>query len=143
MEKSVISARQFILIYTCWVLAMILGILALVSAREWGLSLLAVQKVDLKLVGLVDKIVFFFMGVAGLCIIVLSEGYFRTGAKRGQLAQRIGLVFGLELLAMFFFDAGRLLMPDIVDAARPGLTQTAMNLLIGALGCWVYWTKRK
>jgi hypothetical protein len=143
MEKSEISGGQYVLIYVCWMLAMVLGFLALVSGRELVLMVLALQQVDLKIVGLIDKIVFFFMGVVGLCIIVLSEGYLRTGAKRAQLAQRIGLVLGIELLALFLFDVGRLLVPDIADAARPSVIQAVMSLGIGGVCVWVFWTKRK
>ena len=67
---------------------MVLGFLALVSGRELTLTLLAVWQVDLKIVGLIDKVVFFFFGVVGLCIIVLTEGYLRTGAKRAKLPER-------------------------------------------------------
>jgi hypothetical protein len=142
MLEREISGGQYVLIYMCWVLAMVLGFLALVSGRELLLTVLAVQQVDLKVVGLIDKLVFFVMGVIGLCIVVLSEGYLRTGAKKGQIVGRIGLVFGVELLALFVFDLGRLLVPDVADAARPDVTQTVMSLVIGGLGLWVYWKRR-
>ncbi|MBT5830994.1 MAG: hypothetical protein HOH77_12475, partial [Candidatus Latescibacteria bacterium] len=82
-----VSGTQIVLIYLCWMLAMVLGFLALVSGRELTLTLLAVWQVDLKIVGLIDKVVFFFFGVVGLCIIVLTEGYLRTGAKRAKLPE--------------------------------------------------------
>jgi len=138
MLEREISGGQYVLIYVCWLLAMVLGFLFLVSGRELLLTVLAVQQVDLKVVGLIDKLVFFVMGVIGLCIIVLSEGYLRAGAQKAQLIERIGLVFGMELLALFVFDFGRLLVPDVADAARPGGVQTMMSLVIGGLGLWVY-----
>ncbi|MBT4138848.1 MAG: hypothetical protein HOE48_13095 [Candidatus Latescibacteria bacterium] len=137
-----VSGTQIVLIYLCWMLAMVLGFLALVSGRELTLTLLAVWQVDLKIVGLIDKVVFFFFGVVGLCIIVLTEGYLRTGAKRAKLPERIGLVFGMELLALFLFDAGRLLVPDVTEAARPSFIQAMMSLVIGCVGLWAFWIKR-
>lgn len=142
LEKE-ITGGQVVMIYLCWLLALVLGFLALVSGRELILTVLAVQQVDLKVVGLIDKIVFFFIGVVGLVIIVLSEGYFKTGAKRSRLAERIGLVFGLELLALFIFDGARLLVPDVAEGVRPSVIQTLMSLVIGTLGVWVYWNRRK
>ena len=127
-----ISGGQYVLIYVCWLLAMVLGFLFLVSGRELLLAVLAIQQVDLKVVGLIDKLVFFVMGVIGLCVIVLSEGYLRAGAKKAQLIERMGLVFGVELLALFVFDLGRLLVPDVADAARPGVVQTMMSLFLRA-----------
>jgi len=141
LEKE-ISGGQVVLVYLCWLLALVLGFFALVSGRELILTLLAVQQVDIKVVGLIDKVVFFFIGVVGLVIIVLSEGYFRTGAKKSRFAERIGLVFGIELLALFVFDGVRLLIPDVALAARPSVIQTLMSLVIGILGVWVY-RKRK
>ena len=137
-----IYGGQYVLIYVCWLLAMVLGFLFLVSGRELLLTVLAIQQVDLKVVGLIDKLVFFVMGVIGLCVIVLSEGYLRAGAKKAQLIERMGLVFGVELLALFVFDLGRLLVPDVADAARPGVVQTMMSLVIGGLGLWVFWKGR-
>ncbi|MBT3603924.1 MAG: hypothetical protein HN521_12740, partial [Candidatus Latescibacteria bacterium] len=45
-----VSGTQIVLIYLCWMLAMVLGFLALVSGRELTLTLLAVWQVDLKIV---------------------------------------------------------------------------------------------
>jgi len=142
MVDREISGGQYVLIYMCWLLAMVVGFLALVSGRELLLMLLAVQQVDLKVVGLLDKLVFFVMGVIGLCIIVLSEGYLRTGAYKARLTERIGFVFGVELLALFVFDLGRLFVPDVADSARPEVIQTGMSLVVGGLGFWVYWKGR-
>ena len=72
----------------------------------------------------------------------MSEGYLRAGAHKARLTERIGLVFGVELLALFLFDLGRLLMFDVADAARPGVIQTLMSLIVGGLGLWVYWRGR-
>ena len=142
MIEREISSGQVVLVYACWILAMVLGFLALVSGRELVLTILAVQQVDLKLVGLADKVVFFFMGVVGLVIIVLSEGYFRNGVKRSSLTGRIGLVFGLELVVLFLFDVGRLLVPDVAAAARPDVLQTLMSLLVGSLCLFLFWKRR-
>lgn len=142
MERE-ISGGENVLIYVCWVLAMVLGFLALVSGRELLLSFLAVQGADLKLVGLIDKIIFFFIGVIELCVIVLAEGYFRTGAKQGDLLSRLGLVFGGALLFLFLFDLGRLLIPGVVGETRPQVIQVVMSLVIGSFGLGVFFRSRR
>ena len=130
------------LIYLCWFLAQVVGFLALVSGREWVLAVLAVSEVDVKVVGLIDKVVFFLMGAAGLSIIVLSEGFLKTGARKARLLGRIGLLFGLEFLALFAFDLGRFLLPNLSEAARPELVHSLAALAMGGAGLLVYWRKR-
>lgn len=122
--------------YLCWILAMVLGFLILVSARELGLAVVAIQEVDIKLVALIDKIGFFAFGVVGLVIIILTEGYFRTGVLRGILAERVSEVLGIGLLSLCVLDAVRLVLPGLIDRARPGVAQTALSLILGGLCVW-------
>jgi hypothetical protein len=126
--------RSTILVsYICWLIVMALSFLALVSARELGLALLAIYEVDIKIVGLIDKIGFFGFGVVGLAVIVLSEGYLRNGARTGRLAERCGLLFGILLLCLFVTDGVRYLLPGLVDAARPNGIQVCVDLILGGL----------
>jgi hypothetical protein len=113
----------------------VLGFLNLVSARELALSILALGEVDVKVVNLLDKLIFFGFGVVGLAVIILAEGYFRNGVQSGRLFERVGLVFGIGLLCLFVFDGLRLVIPGIVDAARPGVIQTFVSL---SLGLWCF-----
>lgn len=143
MEEKKTGIGQHLAHYVCWVIAMVLAFLVLVSVRELGLSILAVSGVDVKVVALIDKVGFFGFGVVGLAVIILTEGYFRTGAKSGRLTERIGLVFGIELLCLFVFDGGRLLMPGIIDSARPDVLQTLLHLVIGGLCLGLYRRQKK
>ncbi|MDP6037627.1 MAG: hypothetical protein QGG64_03685 [Candidatus Latescibacteria bacterium] len=143
MEETETGIGHQLAYFACWMIAMVLAFLSLVSARELGLSVLAVSEVDVKVVALIDKVGFFGFGVVGLTVIILAEGYFRTGVKNGQLVERIGLVFGVELLGLFVFDGARLLMPGIIDAARPGVIQTFLHLAIGGLCLGLYHRQKK
>jgi len=143
MEETKIGIGQHLAYLVCWVIAMVLAFLDLVSARELGLAILAVSGVNIKVMALIDKVGFFGFGVVGLIVIILSEGYFRTGVNKGQLSERIGLVFGIELLCLFVFDGGQLLMPGIIDSARPGMIQTVLHLVIGGLCLGLYRRQKK
>lgn len=119
--------------YVCWVLVMALAFLVLVSARELGLALLAIYEVNVKVVGLIDKLVFFGFGVVGLSVIILSEGYLRNGVRAGRLAERCGLLFGVLLLSLFVVDGARYVLPGLVDSARPNGIQVCVDLVLGGL----------
>ena len=135
MEEEKVGLGRHAIYFISWLIAMALGFLDLVSVRELGLSALALAKVDFKVVALLDKLGFFVFGVVGLVVILLTESYFRNGVRSGLLLERVGLVFGVQLLCLFLFDGGRVLMPGITEAARPGAVQTLMSL---ALGLWCF-----
>jgi len=141
MNEVKVGFGHHLIYFFCWLIAMVLGFLDLVSVRELILSVFALIDLDLKVVGLLDKLGFFGFGVIGLTVIILTEGYFRSGVSSGNLFERVCLIFGVQLLCLFVFEGGRLVIPGIVDVARPSIIPTVMNLTIGLL-CLAVWRRK-
>ena len=134
MEERKLNLLHYVGYLLCWVIAMVLGFLDLVTVREVALGLLAVGEVDVKLAVLVDKIGFFFFSVFGLVILTLSEAYYRTGLHKGILSVRFGLITGIELLTLFVCDGILLMLPGLSEGARPGGLKVIVELVIGIVG---------
>ena len=134
---------SFLLCYGFWILTMVLGFLALVGGRDLGIAVFALFSANLKLAILVDKVGFFFFGVLGLAIIVLSEGYYRQGVQKGLLPERFGLVLGMELLFLTGCHGTLLLLPGLDPAVRPNFWMVMSEGTIGFLGLSVFFRARR
>ncbi|MCZ6636411.1 MAG: hypothetical protein O7G87_23675 [bacterium] len=142
MEERKLNLLNYVGYLICWVIAMGLGFLDLVSIREVALGLLAVGEVNVKLAALVDKIGFFFFGVIGLVILILSEAYYRVGLHKGILLVRFGLVTGIELLTLFVCDGILLMLPGLSEGARPGGLKVIVELVTGVVGVALFLKRR-
>lgn len=115
-----------ILPYVCWVVFLALGFYNLVYAREVIVSILIVLEIDPKLFLVVDKVGFFFFGVIGLLIILLSEPYFRKGWRKGLLAVRFWKVVALAFACLSVSWAVLLGLPGLAEEAKPSIFRLAV-----------------
>ena len=114
-----------ILPYACWVVFLALGFYNLVYAREVIVSILIVLEIDPKLFLVVDKVGFFFFGVIGLLIILLSEPYFRKGWQKELLGVRFTKVLALAFACLSVSWAVLLGLPGLAEEARPSIISLA------------------
>jgi hypothetical protein len=101
-------AAVYVAAYVAWLLLLVLGLWILVVARE-AFTGLAARYVGDSLsrgwqAGFVDKVLVVLAGLAWLAFMVLTEEYFREGAKRRVLRWRLGRVAGAEILLLFLTD---------------------------------------
>jgi hypothetical protein len=98
-----------LLVYLLWAVVLGLGIWLLLLSRNAVLSLFSVLSTDVttarqgKLETL-DKFYVISAGLAWLALMVLTEFYFRNGARRGDLLYRFARILGVELLLLFVVD---------------------------------------
>ncbi len=111
--------------YLCWVIVLAIGFYDLVYLREVMVSFLVVAGTDPKLLLLADKIGFFFFGVIGLLIILLTETYFRRGWHQRCLALRFWKVVAVQIAVVAVFWSALLGLPGLADDARPSLVRLA------------------
>jgi hypothetical protein len=112
-----------ILPYVCWVVVLAVGFMDLVYVREVFVSMMVVIEMDKKLFLLVDKVGFFFFGVAGLLIILLTEPYLRIGWRKHLLEVRFWKILAVEFASLSVLWAIMLALPGLADHARPPLGQ--------------------
>ncbi len=124
--------------YLCWVIVLGLGFYNLVYVREVLLSILVVFGTDTKLLLLVDKLGFFFFGVIGLLIILLTEPYFRIGWRKGRLAVRFWKVVALALACLSLLFSILLGLPGLSDEARPSIPMLAVAAALLAITAALY-----
>ena len=117
--------------YVCWLFVLGLGFYDLVFLREVVISVLIVMGVDPKVLLLLDKVGFFFFGVLGLLIILLTEPYLRKGWQQRCLIRRLLILAVLGFGSLSVTWAMLMALPGLVDAARPSLLDlvTATALL--------------
>ncbi len=117
--------------YVCWVIVLALGFYNLVYVREVFVSILVVSGIETKFLLLVDKVGFFFFGVIGLLIILLSEPYFRNGWRKGLLAVRFWKIVALALACLSISWSILLGLPGLAEEARPSISRlTAVAALL-------------
>ena len=121
---------------------MAVGFACLVYIREAVLGVAAVSEASRNFVILLDKVGFFFFGVAGLLVILITEPYYRLGLQKRCLAERFALISGAELLVLggcgIFLHA----LPGLSPNVLPKVWVVGIELAIGTAATWV-WVRRR
>jgi len=121
--------------YVLWLPILALGFYNLVYLREVAISILIVAGMETKLMMLADKVGFFFFGVLGLLLILLTEPYLRNGWKQGQFMNRFFKLTTLFFALLSILWATLMVLPGLADEARPtigALAFTALCLVVSA-----------
>ena len=101
---------SYVLVYVMWVVTLALGIWVLLVSRDAIIGVASSIFVEASSarrwrISAVEKYFALGAGFVWLALMVFTELYFRNGVDRGQLIPRIARVLGLELIALFLFDA--------------------------------------
>mgnify|MGYP001216573087 CR=1 FL=1 len=126
-----------------WGVTTVLGLLNLVALREVGLATLALAGATLAFAALADKILILLLGIAALAVIILSEAYYRKGAKMGNLIGRFLTVSAWQLLVIAACGMILRWMPGLSEAARTPVWIIAGSLTLCAMACVLRWVSRK
>ena len=100
---------HFIPAYLGWVVVMALGVWFMLISRNSFLGVLSAVYIRDSIqrawqVRFLDKVYFIAAGMLWTILAVITEAYFRKGAGRPGLGQRIAKVVGIELLLIFGAD---------------------------------------
>lgn len=112
---------------------MVLGFYDLVSLRDVGMSLFALVGASMRLAALVDKVGFFFFGVLGMVIVVVSEAYYRKGARSGCLMERFLTVTVAQLIVITSCGVILRTLLGLTSAARTPAWIVATSAALAAL----------
>ena len=129
------SRKAVVCALLLWVVTIVLGFLNLVALREVGLAALALAGATARFASLVDKLIFFLFGVAGLAIIILSEAYYRTGAETGRLTVRFLTVSAWQLIVIAACGLILRWVPGLAEGARTPVWMITIPLVLCTIAC--------
>ena len=114
---------QYFIAYTLWIVNMALSLWFAYLTRTSALGILALfyQQGDFqytKLVNLVDRVLVVVLGLGWLVFTVVTEEYFRSGAKKKSLPIRFARVTGSLILCIFVVDLTLFWVQGIGDWMR-------------------------
>jgi Na+-driven multidrug efflux pump len=152
-------ARKYMtyaLAYLLWALGICLAAVLIYYARETLLLALVAASMDPGLsesdqfyqnlrVGAVANWSWLVAGVIFIPIIVLLEGYYRTGVDQGRLGERVSLVMAILLGLFFVVSLAYLLLQSQVSPVMgvAYLVPAAMALVAGVFaGLWYHLRQR-
>ena len=100
---------NYLLVYFVWTIVLALGIWLLLLSHTAFLNVAALYAQDSLerawQIRSLEKFSILGMGLVCLIIMIVSEFYFRHGARRGYLFQRFARILGTEMLLLFVVDA--------------------------------------
>jgi hypothetical protein len=106
---------DYIPAYLAWAVVAALGVWFMLISRNSFLGVLSAVYVKDSIqrawqVRFLDKVYFIAVGLLWTIVVVITEAYFRRGAGRPDLGQRIAKVVGIELLLIFGADVVLLIL---------------------------------
>ena len=106
---------DYIPAYLAWAVVAALGVWFMLISRNSFLGVLSAVYVRDSIqrawqVRFLDKVYFIAVGLLWTIVVVITEAYFRRGAGRPDLGQRIAKVLGIELLLIFGADVVLLIL---------------------------------
>ncbi|MGC9467872.1 MAG: hypothetical protein ACP5HS_04725 [Anaerolineae bacterium] len=120
-----------LLVYLLWAIVLAVGIWLLLLSRNALFEVVGVLYVGDSLqrarqLNSLEKFYSLGAGLAWLAMMIVSEFYFRSGARRGRLLERFARVLGVELLLLFVIDAA------LVLVRGPGSVTWSRWLILGS-----------
>jgi len=109
---------DFIPAYLGWAVVAVLGVWFMMISRNSFLGVMSAVYVRDSIqrawqVRFLDKVYFIAVGMLWTIVAVITEAYFRKGAGRPDLGQRIAKVVGIELLLIFGADVVLLILQGL------------------------------
>jgi len=101
---------KYVIAYGMWIVFTLAGIWFVIFSRNSFIGLLNLYYVQEEGLGkfqrgmevqFLDKVYLLVVAFAVLILMIVVEEYFKRGAQRGDLAKRIFMVFGREMLFIF------------------------------------------
>jgi len=106
---------DYIPAYLGWAVVSVLGVWFMLISRSSFLGVLSAVYVRDSIqrawqVRFLDKVYFIALGLLWTAVVIITEAYFRKGAGRPGLGQRIAKIVGIELLLIFGADVVLLIL---------------------------------
>ncbi|HRW05459.1 MAG TPA: hypothetical protein P5121_10210 [Caldilineaceae bacterium] len=99
------SGSRYVLAYLLWAVSVVLAIMALLTWRSSAMIILGITPWDRYLEHTLNQFGFLFLAILGLCVIVFTEYYYRTGVEKNRLFVRF---FGVTFVELLFILAAHL-----------------------------------
>lgn len=139
------SVFVYFFAYLMWVVSLILWAAFIFLSRDAIVGLLSAYYYQenfqrMKAIQFFNQAYPFILGLAWVVLMLIVEQYFRNGAKKGDLAQRIARVIGPEIILIFFAN---LIQVFLMGFNVVPLTLWLILLVEVILGGWLVWLARK
>lgn len=114
------TGSRYVLAYTLWAVSVVLAIMALLSWRSSAMIILGVTPWNRYLEHALNQFGFLFLAILGLCVIVFTEYYYRTGVEKERLFIRFFFVTFVELLFLTGAHLARLVGSIMLEISVTG-----------------------
>ena len=137
------SGSRYVLAYLLWAVSVVLAIMALLTWRSSAMIILGITPWDRYLEHTLNQFGFLFLAIFGLCVIVFTEYYYRTGVEKNRLFVRFFGVTFVELLFILAAHLARAVGLLILALPFGGIWPVLVGEAALSIGAFVLWQRAR